>query len=35
MGTAKVRKVKPYSGFTSKTLDNMLLDAGVFLRTMM
>lgn len=30
MGTAKVRKLKPYSGFTNKTLDNMLLDAGVF-----
>lgn len=32
MATAKVRKVKPYSGFTAKTSDRLLLDAGAFFK---
>lgn len=32
MANAKVRRVKPYSGYSPSTPDNMLLDAGVFFK---
>lgn len=31
MAAVKPRKIKPYSGYSNKTADRMLLDAGVFL----
>lgn len=30
MATVKPRKIKPYSGYSAKTADRMLLDAGAF-----
>lgn len=30
MATVKPRKIKPYSGYSNKTADRMLLDAGAF-----
>lgn len=32
MGAVKIRQVKPYTGFTDKTMDNIQLDAGVFFK---
>lgn len=32
MATAKVRRVKPYSGYTQNTPDKLLLDAGAFFK---
>lgn len=32
MSTTKVRKIKPYSGYTQKTADRLQLDAGAFFK---
>lgn len=32
MSTAKVRRIKPYSGYTKNTPDKLLLDAGAFFK---